>query len=123
MIVLPRWKWTQRIIASPLIAVPPALIYLVLLLPQLYDVLLSLSRPSIDMVADLLGSASGITIGWAHFLAFDLLVGRWIYLDSRERQVHPVWMVPALMGVLLLGPVGYLIYMGVRSAYGTCANG
>jgi len=31
----------------------------------------------------LFGTGAGTTLAWVHFLAFDLFVGRWIYLDAR----------------------------------------
>jgi len=49
-----------------------------------------------------------------HFLAFDLFVGRWIYLDSRRRQVSPWLMAPLLFLTLMLGPAGLLLYLAVR---------
>ncbi|MCB0074886.1 MAG: DUF4281 domain-containing protein, partial [Caldilineaceae bacterium] len=53
--------------------------------------------------------------GWVHFLAFDLFVGRWVYLDSRARGIT-AWLVsPILFVVLMLGPLGFLLYMAVRA--------
>lgn len=63
----------------------------------------------------LLGSSTGATIAWIHFLAFDLLVGRWIYLDAEERQISTWLMLPALFLTLMLGPTGFLLYLAVRS--------
>ncbi|HVH23050.1 MAG TPA: abscisic acid-deficient protein Aba4 family protein [Pseudonocardia sp.] len=53
--------------------------------------------------------------GWAHFIAFDLFVGRWMYLDARERGVHPLVMTPVLLLAILLAPLGLLAYFGVRA--------
>jgi hypothetical protein len=117
MIALPRWRWTQRIIASPLIALPPALIYAFLVLPQIGGLLASLGNPSVQTIVELLGTAAGTTIGWAHFLAFDLLIGRWAYLDSQEQGIHPLLMVPVLFFIFMLGPLGYLLYLGLRGIY------
>jgi hypothetical protein len=66
-------------------------------------------------VAALLGTPAGATIGWAHFLAFDLFVGRWAYLDSRERAISAWLMAPVLFFVLMLGPIGFLLYLAVRA--------
>jgi hypothetical protein len=49
-----------------------------------------------------------------HFLAFDLFVGRWVYLESRERQVSTWIMAPLLFLTLTLGPAGFLLYLVVR---------
>jgi len=117
MIALPRWRWTQRIIASPLIALPPALIYALLVLPQVGSLLAILGNPTVASIAQLLGTSSGATIGWAHFLAFDLLMGRWAYLDSQESGIHPLLMVPVLFLTFMFGPLGFLLYLLVRGVY------
>src|SRR5688572_7445704 len=81
LIVLPRWRVTSRIIGSPWIAAPFAGIYAMLVLPRLPLLLPAVFRPELGGIAALLGTLDGATIAWVHFLAFDLLVGRWIYLD------------------------------------------
>lgn len=114
MILLPHWHWTRRIVRSPLIAVPPALIYTVLVLPRLAEVFLAVSSPTPAGIAALLGTPAGATIAWAHFLAFDLLVGRWSYLDARERGISGLLMAPVLFLTLMLGPLGFLLYLVLR---------
>jgi hypothetical protein len=115
MILLPGWSWTRRIIGSPWIAVPAALLYAVLVLPDATSIFTDVSNPSLEAIAPLLGSEAGATVGWVHFLAFDLLVGRWAYLDARERGI-PWWLSsPILFFVLMLGPVGFLAHLLVRT--------
>ncbi len=114
MIVLPRWRWTLLIMRSPLVALPPALIYAILVLPQIGQLLPAVSNPQLSGIATLLGTPAGATIAWAHFVAFDLLIGRWAYLDSQERGVHPLLMAPILFFVLMLGPIGYCAYLIVQ---------
>lgn len=114
MIVLPFWGWTKRIIRSPWIAAPAALLYAALVLPQLASLLAELANPQLAQIAAFLGTPAGATIGWAHLLAFDLFVGRWVYLDSRERNIS-AWLVsPILFVVLMFGPLGLLLYLVVR---------
>jgi hypothetical protein len=116
MILAPTWSWSRRIVASPLIVVPPILGYAVLVLAHLTVVLPALTRPTLDGVRELLGSPDGAAAGWAHFIAFDLFVGRWIYLDSRRAGRHPLLMAPILLLTILLGPLGLLVYLGIRAA-------
>ena len=40
-----------------------------------------------DAAAETGISPAGVAVGWIHFLAFDLFVGRWEYLDSREKSI------------------------------------
>jgi hypothetical protein len=114
MTLLPRWRWTERIMKSPLISVAPAVLYAALALPRLAEIGPAVSRPTLSGVSVLLGSPAGATIAWIHFLAFDLFVGRWIYLDSRERRMNVWLMAPVLFLTLMLGPVGFLLYLVLR---------
>jgi len=117
MILLPRWSWTRRIIASPLIVVPVVVIYLLLVVPAFGEVLPAVASPTLDGVRELLGTADGTAAAWAHMVAFDLFVGRWSWLDSRERGVPTLVMSPVLVLTILLGPVGLLVYLLVRTRY------
>lgn len=115
MIVAPTWKWTHRIVSSPLIALPAAAVYVVVVAPNLGELLPALTNPTPDNIGAALSSPAGLAAGWAHFIAFDLLVGRWEYLDARERGVHPLAMVPVLLLTILMGPVGFVAYLGLRA--------
>jgi len=118
MIFLPRWRVTKRLMSSPLVCAAPAALYGALVIPRFAEVWQAVSSPELSGVAALLGSPVGATIGWLHFLAFDLFVGRWIYLDSRERGV-PAWVTaPALLLTLMLGPCGFLLYLIARHTGG-----
>jgi len=118
MIVLPHWGWTKRIIGSLWIVAPLLLAYALLVLPQALAVLPALMNPTIPGIAGLLGTPTGATIGWIHFLAFDLFVGRWVYLDSRTRQITAWVASPILFLILMFGPFGLLLYLLVRMAFG-----
>ena len=115
MILLPRRRWTVRIIRSPLVSAAPAILYAALVLPRLGAIWPAVARPTLAGVEALLGSPVGATIAWVHFLAFDLFVGRWIYLDSLERRISSWLMAPVLFLTLMLGPAGFLLYLAVRS--------
>ncbi|WP_437610197.1 ABA4-like family protein [Sorangium sp. So ce834] len=123
MIFLPRSRWTRRIMESPLVIVAPALLYTALVLPAIGEVLPIVNRPSLATVASLLGTPAGATIGWVHFLAFDLFVGRWVYLDSRDREISPWLMAPVLYLTLMLGPMGFALYLAVRAVAERSAHG
>jgi hypothetical protein len=118
MVLVPTWSVTRRIIASPWIVAPPALIYLVTLLPVATMVLPEVINPVQARIASLLGTPTGVTLAWAHFVAFDLFVGRWIYCDSRSRVYSAWWVSPLLVLTLLVGPVALLAYLVARTAIG-----
>ncbi|MFU8888863.1 MAG: ABA4-like family protein, partial [Trueperaceae bacterium] len=117
MIALPGWRVTGRVVASPWIAAPAAALYLALVLPGLPGVLGAVSGPSLEAIAPLLGTPEGATVAWVHFLAFDLFVGRWVYLDARARGVTPWLTSPLLFLTLMLGPAGLLGHLLVRGRY------
>ena len=122
IIFLPFWRWTERILRSLWIIVPIALVYAALVLPNALSLIGDLANPTLDNIAVLLGTPQGATIGWIHFLAFDLFVGRWAYLDSRERGIA-WWLVsPTLFFVLMFGPLGLILYLGVRTLAGRSAQ-
>ncbi|GAB4581444.1 MAG: ABA4-like family protein [Anaerolineales bacterium] len=114
MILMPRWSWTKRVMQGvwPVAVLP--VIYAVLLVSQGFS---SSGLPldfSLNGIAGLLGTPAGAAIGWAHFLAFDLFVGRWVYLDHQERKLS-AWVVsPILFFVFMAGPLGLLLYLIAR---------
>jgi hypothetical protein len=122
MIALPHWRVTRRVMQSPLVAAAPALLYLALVLPQIGNLLAALASPQLRDIAALLATPAGATIAWAHFLTFDLLAGRWAYLDSREHGVSAWLMAPVLLFVLMLGPIGFLLYLATRALAGKPAR-
>jgi hypothetical protein len=115
MILAPGWSVTRKVIASPLVVVPPMLVYAALVLPQLGTFLAAVSSPDLPGVMTLLSTPVGAAAGWAHFIAFDLFVGRWMYLDARERGVHPLVMAPVLVLTILLAPLGLLCHLALRA--------
>jgi hypothetical protein len=115
MIVVPRWRWTGRIMRSPFVIAAPAGVYLALVVPRLSEIWPAVTRPTISGIAALLGSPAGATIAWFHFLAFDLLVGRWIYLDAQQRRISAWLISPVLFLTLMIGPVGFLLYLVIRA--------
>jgi hypothetical protein len=117
MILLPGWSWTRRIIGSPLIVLPVLVIYAVLVIPALGEVLPAVASPTLDGMRDLLGTAGGAAAAWAHMIAFDLFVGRWSWLDGRDRGVPALVMAPVLVLTILLGPLGLAAYLLVRTRY------
>lgn len=110
MILAPAWRGTERVLGSRLVALPAALLYAVLLVPQFGVVAGAVLDPSLADLASLLATDAGATLAWAHFLAFDLFVGRWVYLDARGRGVSPLLSSSVLGLTLLFGPVGLLAY-------------
>jgi hypothetical protein len=54
--------------------------------------------------------------GWIHYLAFDLFIGAWEVRDSQQQQIPHLVVIPCLIMTFMLGPIGLLFYIAIRSA-------
>jgi hypothetical protein len=115
MIFFPRATLTRRLAGSSAWALAVAALYALLLLALLPKVVPVLVAPDPAGVAEVLGAAPGATLAWLHFVAFDLLVGRQVYLDSLQRGLAGWRTAPCLVLVLFFGPLGYLGYAVLRA--------
>lgn len=80
------------------------------------------TAPDLDLDYSLTGLASFFAVpgyrlvGWIHYLAFDLWVGAW-EAEEASRSGVPAWaLLLCLLLTFLLGPVGLLAFLVVRSA-------
>ena len=73
---------------------------------------------SVAGVAALFGDPWLLVAGWLHYLAFDLLVGRWEAQDAASRGLSPWLTAPCLLLTFMFGPAGWLLYMSLRSVSG-----
>ena len=69
---------------------------------------------SIEGVRAIFASDGGLTIGWIHYLAFDLFVGLWIARDADAKGFSRLVQAPVLLATFLAGPLGLLIWLGLR---------
>jgi hypothetical protein len=116
MVLAPRWRGTARALASPLVAAVPILVYAALVGPRLAALAPAIARPEIGDIARLLGTPLGATIAWAHFVALDLLAGRWIFRDARARGLSAWLTSPILVLTLFFAPLGLAAYALVIAA-------
>ncbi|WP_339688907.1 ABA4-like family protein [uncultured Parasphingorhabdus sp.] len=65
-------------------------------------------------VQQLLSSPGGATIGWIHYLAFDLFVGLWVARNADKYGFARWLQIPILLFVLMLGPLGLVLYLLLR---------
>ena len=57
---------------------------------------------------------AGVTIGWTHYLAFDLFVGLWIARDGDAKAISRLVQAPILLATFMAGPLGLLIWLILR---------
>ena len=69
---------------------------------------------SIEGVRSIFASDVGVTIGWTHYLAFDLFVGLWIARDADAKSISRILQAPVLLATFLAGPLGLGVWLLLR---------
>lgn len=65
-------------------------------------------------VMKLFDTPGGATLGWVHYLAFDLFTGMWIARDADQKGFGRIVQFPFLFLTLMAGPVGLFLWLIVR---------
>jgi hypothetical protein len=73
---------------------------------------------SLAGVMALFDSKGGATIGWIHYLAFDLFVGIWAARNADRRGIARWMQLIVLPFIFLLGPLGLVLYLVLRTFAG-----
>ena len=84
------------------------------LIPTPVDSGSGLDFGSIEGIRSIFATDAGVTIGWIHYLAFDLFVGIWIARDADAKDFGRWVQAPILLATFLAGPFGLLIWLIVR---------
>ncbi|WP_374392654.1 ABA4-like family protein [Sphingopyxis sp.] len=69
---------------------------------------------SLAGVMKLFDTPGGTTMGWVHYLAFDLFTGMWIARDADAKGFGRIAQFPFLFLTLMVGPVGLFLWLIVR---------
>lgn len=116
MIFAPGWRRTERLAASPLTVVPVLVVYVTLAVPVFPELWVAVSSPDLDTFRNLMALANGAGAIWAQVIAWDLLLGQWMYREARRLGLSPFLMGPLLLLTILLSPFGLLLFLAVRAA-------
>ncbi|MFN4021030.1 MAG: ABA4-like family protein [Erythrobacter sp.] len=65
-------------------------------------------------VRAIFASDAGVTIGWTHYLAFDLFVGLWIARDGDAKTISRLLQAPILLATFIAGPLGLGLWLLLR---------
>ncbi|MFC9340611.1 ABA4-like family protein [Streptomyces sp. NPDC057020] len=117
MIFAPAWRITERVAASPLTVLPLLVIWAVLAAPVAPELWTAVSSPDLDTFRDLMALANGAGAIWAQVIAWDLLLGQWMYREARRLAVPPLLMAPLLVLTILLSPLGLPLFLVVRAVW------
>ncbi|HEX8000360.1 MAG TPA: ABA4-like family protein [Pyrinomonadaceae bacterium] len=113
LVFAPRWKWSARIIASVVIPLLLAIVYLSLVVTNFGKS--EGGFGSLMEVSKLFQNPYNLLAGWIHYLAFDLFIGSWEVRDAQRVGIHHLLVVPCLVLTFLLGPIGLLLYFALRA--------
>ncbi|MFK4226266.1 ABA4-like family protein [Streptomyces sp. NPDC019890] len=116
MIFAPRWRPTARIAASPLTVVPVLVVYFTMAIPVFPELWAAVRSPDIDGFRDLTLLANGAGAIWAQVIAWDLLLGQWMFLEARRLGIRPLVMSPLLVLTILLSPIALVVFLVLRAA-------
>jgi len=110
----PKWKFTRVVVVSGAIPILLSAAYLVLVVTFFGS-----AEGGFGSLADvmrLFTNEWAVLAGWIHYLAFDLFVGIWEVRDAEEQGISHWFLIPCLFFTFMLGPIGLLMYTGLRFA-------
>ena len=109
---LPKHEITSRVMNDVRICILPLLIpYAILVIPNILDIFITLGSemPTPDLVIEFFQDDDVILIGWLHFLAFDILAGRYIWKRMIDLD-RPIYLsTPILILSMMVAPLGFLL--------------
>jgi hypothetical protein len=114
MAIRPNAKITRRTMMTPWPVVAIGLVYAALVLPNAGAILATLLNPTLSAISASLATPAGSLAVWLHVLAFDLMAGRFIWLDGISRGVGAPLRIAALTLALMFGPLGLLLHLALR---------
>lgn len=114
MAVCPHAEITRRTMMTPWPVVAIGLVYAALVAPSAGAILGTLLNPTLSAISASLATPAGSLAVWLHVLAFDLMVGRFIWLDGVSRGVGAPLRIAALTLALMFGLLGLLLHLALR---------
>lgn len=70
---------------------------------------------SLEGLSVIYADPAAVTAAWFHFCVADLLIGHWIVRDGLDRGYRRLALLPILIVTMLAGPLGALVWMGLRA--------
>lgn len=113
-----RTAWLMR--SEWVYLAPLAAAYTLAVLPNIVDIFITLGSemPTPDIVVEMFSEREVILIGWLHYLAFDLFVGRWTW-QRLMATGQPIYVsFPVLLFSMMVAPLGALLGLVVTRNHG-----
>jgi len=118
---LPFWQYTPTMVMAIVLVISAVYTYFFLFGKRYDDE--GARQPSFKDFASLSGvvkmfsNRRAALSGWLHYLAFDLLIGLFIVLDSQQHDISHFFVLPILFLALMIGPAGLVTYFIFRTLY------
>ena len=119
MILLPTWRGTRWLASSGIVPAFIAVLYVIGIVGLISQAGFGFIREfgTAEGVAGLMAEPNIALVAWIHFLAFDQLVGIFIYRDNMHHRYVPIPVQSLILFLtFMLGPVGFLSYYLIRWA-------
>lgn len=114
MIIFPKWKLTSFLVDFKVIPIILAIVYAIYIIISMRSGG-GMDFGSLQSVMELFTKEDAVLAGWIHYLAFDLLIGMWMLRQNQKAQIHQLLMAPCLFFTFMLGPVGFLLFIIIRT--------
>jgi len=111
---LPKWKVTRFLVDWKVIPLLLSVVYAFYIISSMIGGV-TMDFGSLESVMNLFTIEDAVLAGWVHYLAFDLLVGMWILNKNKVLNIHPVILAPCLLATFMFGPIGFLLFMIIKS--------
>lgn len=112
MMVLPKNPITAQIINSNVFPIGLGVLYVIYVVQSFGKA--KGNFMSLNGLSKLFANKEALLAGWVHYLVFDLFVGAWEWRDTLSNG-YPHWiLLVSLPFTLMLGPLGLLIYLGLK---------
>ena len=118
LVVVPKSEVTRHVYPSVVTPVMLGLVYTYLMVSFQGEAPAEGGFGTLEAVKALFGVDALLLAGWIHYLAFDLFVGAWIVRDSQTHQINHFLILPCLFFTLMAGPLGLMLYLGLRALRG-----
>ena len=116
----PRWSVTSKVVHAAFYPLFFGVFYSYYLVINIFfgGAAEGVNMATLEGVMALFDTPTGVLVGWSHYLVFDLFVGAWISRDALAKDVSYLAVIPCLFFTLMFGPVGLMLYLGLRRATG-----
>ncbi|CAO3616331.1 unnamed protein product [Cunninghamella blakesleeana] len=119
MSIAPQWNVTHTIVKSHITSIVISIIFVALNIIHFSndtDEFEITGFFSLNVIAYVFSKRFIVLIGWVHYLAFDVFIGSWIFLDNLKNKtpLPHFFMILCFLFTYTFGPSGFLLYVTLK---------